>query len=418
MKAFNSLTGLLAKPGNWPVFLVLFFMMGAGLQAQEVQVSGTVIGAEDRAALPGVSIQVKGSSQGTVTDFEGNYSLTVPSKESVLVFSFIGMIEQEVVVGDQNYIDIAMQEDAVALEEVVVVGYGTQKKENLSGAVDAVDVEQLESRPINNLAQGLQGLAPNLNIGFNSGAPGQAATFNIRGFTSINGGEPLILIDNVPVDPIELNRIAPQDVAKISVIKDASAAAIYGARAAFGVVLITTKNGSQDGVTVNYSNNFSSNTPTVLTERITDPYIFLRIKETSTDNTPWDNQNFSDETYQWAKERSDNPNSTPGVRENVNSGLWEYMGNRDWVDYFLGENTFSQDHNISISGRSNNADYYLSGGYNRFNGSLKLADDFFDRYSARAKVNFRVNDWLTIGNNTFLSSTLRERPSQLSIWNI
>jgi len=138
-------------------------------------------------------------------------------------------------------------------------------------------------------------LSPNLNIEFNSGEPGQAAKINIRGLTSINGGEPLILVDGVPSDAIELNRIAPEDVESISVLKDASSAAIYGARAAFGVILITTKSGANEGINISYNSNYMWGTPTVLPNKITDPYIYLRLRETSTDNTPWDNQNYSDE---------------------------------------------------------------------------------------------------------------------------
>lgn len=389
----------------------------AANNAFDKTISGTVTDVNGE-PLIGATVTVKGGTGGTATDIDGKYTLTVSDEAEVLIFSFIGYKTAEVAINGRTTIDFVMNEDAAALEEVVVVGYGVAKKANLSGAVDVINTEQLESRPINNLAQGLQGAAPNLNIGFNSGAPNQAATFNIRGFTSINGGEPLILVDNVPVDPIELNRIAPQNVASVSVLKDASAAAIYGARAAFGVVLITTKNGMSEGVTVNYSNNLFIGTPTVLSERTTDPYIFLRVKETSTDNTPWDNQNFSDETYEWARQRSDDPESAPAVRQVNGTGPWEYMGNRDWVDYFMGENSFSQDHNLSISGRSENADYYLAGGFNRTNGALSVADDYFDRYNLRAKVNFQVNDWLTIGNNSFLSNTLTQRPSYLDIFEL
>ncbi len=379
-------------------------------------ITGQVTDAETGEPLIGATVQVKGFTNGAITDVDGNYRLVAPDDARILVISYVGYAELEEAIGGRTVIDIKLSSGALNLNTVVVVGYGTVKKENLSGAVDVVDVQRLESRPVGNLAQGLQGLAPNLNIGFNSGAPGQAATFNIRGFTSINGGEPLILVDNVPVDPIELNRIAPQDVAKISVIKDASAAAIYGARASFGVVLITTRNGSKEGIQVSYSNNFTFSQPTILPDRITDPYTYMRVQEISTDNTPWDYVNYDDEMYQWAKERSDNPDNTPAVREKT--GLWQYMGNRDWVNYFLGDNTFSQDHNISISGRSQKADYYLSGGFNNYSGALKIADDFFNRYSGRVKVNYHINDWLTLGNNTFLSSTLTERPSYLSVWDI
>ena len=146
-----------------------------------------------------------------------------------------------------------------------------------------------------------------MNIDYLSGEPGTAPKFNIRGFTSINEGNPLIIVDGVPMSPEELNTIPPGDVENITVLKDASSAAIYGARAAYGVILITTRMPEKEGISLTYTNNFSWNTPTVLPNKVTDPYIYLRIRETSTDNTPWDNQNYSDQTYQWAKERSDNP---------------------------------------------------------------------------------------------------------------
>ncbi|RYY33673.1 MAG: SusC/RagA family TonB-linked outer membrane protein, partial [Sphingobacteriaceae bacterium] len=329
-----------------------------------------------------------------------------------------GFIKQEVAVGNRQAVDVILKNDAAELNEVVVVGYGTQKKVNLSGAVDQVNARTLANRPISNAAQGLQGLIPNLNIDFGSGEPGAAASINIRGITSINGGDPLILIDGVPSDAAELNRLAPQDMETISVIKDASAAAIYGARAAFGVILIKTKSGSQEGVNVSYTHNTSLNKPTVLPDKITDPYIYSKLLELSTDNTPWDYVNYSDQYYQYAKERSDNP-SIPGVRINpTDNSLWEYMGNQDWTRYFLSDQTFSQDHALSISGNGGKTQYYLSGNYNRQNGILKLTDDYFDRYSLRSKVNYQVRPWLSVGNNTYLTATQRNRPSNYSITDI
>lgn len=388
-----------------------------GLTAQNIRVSGIVQDEQSKQPLIGVSVNVKGTTTGTVTDLDGKYALEAPA-EGTLVFSYVGMETTEIPVGGRTTIDLNMLEDAVGLSEVVVVGYGTQKKANLSGAVDQITPEQIQSRPISNLAQGLQGISPNLNIDFNSGAPGQAAKINIRGLTSINGGEPLILIDGVPSDALELNRLAPEDVESISVLKDASSAAIYGARAAFGVILITTKTGRKDGVFVSYNTNFSTGTPTVLPEKITDPYIYLRVRETSTDNTPWDNQNYSDDTYAWAKERSENP-SVPGVRINPNDATsWEYMGGRDWTEYFMNNYTDAQNHHLSISGKSNSTSYMLSGSFNRQNGVLTLADDYFDRYSLRGKVNFRVNDWISISNNTYLTGTKRENPSYFSLWDL
>lgn len=393
--------------------ITCFLLYSANTFAQQ-KVTGTVKD-DTGETLIGVSIQEKGKPRATQTDVNGKYTFSPSDAEAVLVFSYIGYVKQEVTIGNRKSIDIILKKDDTTLGELVVIGYGTQKKVNLSGAVDQLSAKKLASRPIANVAQGLQGLVPNLNINFGSGAPGAAAKINIRGITSINGGDPLILIDNVASESDELNRLATQDIESISVIKDASASAIYGARAAFGVILITTKTGTQPGVNVSYSNFVSLNKPTVIPEKITDPYIFSRVLELSTNNTPWDNVNYSDQFYQYAKERSDNP-SMPGVRINPSDpNVWEYMGNQDWTSYFLNDQTYSHDHAISISGKSEKAQYYISGNFNKQNGVLKIAEDYFNRYGFRSKVNYQVAPWLSFGNNTYLTTTQRESPNQFSI---
>ena len=400
------------------VLFLLFALFSLGVNAQQTQVNGKVTSSSDGEALPGVSIIVKGTSTGTVTDVDGAYSLAVPSN-GTLVFSFIGFEDQEVPVNGRTRINVTLVADVTDIEEVVVVGYGVQKKVNLSGAVDAIDAQELESRPITNLSQGLQGVAPNLNIDFASGSPGATAQINIRGVTSINGGSPLILIDNVPASSAELNRLAPEDVAEISVLKDAASAAIYGARAAFGVVLITTKAGQKEGMFVRYTNSLSWSKPSILPEKITDPYIYARLQELSSDNTPWDYINYSDEFYAWAKERSDNPEGTDGVRVNPqNPNQWQYLGNRDWTNYFLSDYTMSQKHHLQVDGRTAKTSYYLSGSYDDENGALTIADDFFKRYSFRSKVDYKPFKWLNVGNNTFFSATQRNSPYYLSIGDI
>lgn len=397
-------------------FLLLLTLSSSAL-AQSRRVQGQITDANG-VPLFGVTVFEKGTANnGAITAEDGTYSITVAGSESVLQITSIGFVNQVVTVGNRNTINIILEEDMTILEEVVVVGYGTEKKVNLSGAVDQVDAAQLEKRPISNITQGLQGVVPNLNIMSNSGAPGATSNINIRGITSINGGEPLILIDGVPSSTSELNRIAPQDVASISIIKDASAAAIYGARAAFGVVLITTKNGNGK-VKVNYTGYVSFNRPTVTPNKVTDPYIYSRLLELSTDNTPWDNVNYSDQYYEYAKQRSDDP-SIPGVRVNPSdASLWEYMGGRDWTNYFLKDNTVSNNHQISVSGGQENVNYLLSASYSNENGVLKIADDYFDRYTVRSKVNFTPTSWLTIGNNTYLTTTERKQPSQFNLGTI
>ncbi|SKB28024.1 TonB-linked outer membrane protein, SusC/RagA family [Parapedobacter luteus] len=370
--------------------------------------------------LTGVSVVVQGTTSGTATDDVGQYALDNIEQGAILVFRMVGYKTLELQYTGQNQLDVVLEADASDLDEVIVVGYGTQRKVNLSGAVDQVDAKVLENRPISNTAQGLQGLVPNLNIRFDSGAPGAAADINIRGITSINGGGPLIMVDGVQVSSAELNLIAPQDIESISVIKDASAAAIYGARAAFGVILITTKNGSVAGTTVSYSNNLTFNTPTVMARKITDPYVFSRLLQTSTDNTPWNNVNYNDQFYTYARDRSNDP-SIPGVRINPSAtGEWEYMGNRDWARYFLDDFNFTTNHDLAISGMSENrkARYYLSGGYNRQNSPLTLADDYYDRFSLRTKVDYALTDWFTLGNNTSMTNAKRKTPTQLDIFEI
>ncbi|WP_134087736.1 TonB-dependent receptor [Olivibacter sp. XZL3] len=394
----------------------LLFIGRQGIYARQVSeedrtISGLVRDSVGE-AIPGASIALAGKTRGTSTKIDGTFTLNVKTGD-VLHVSAIGYLPKDITITSAEHYEIVLDEDNQSLNEVVIVGYGTQKKVNLSGAVDQVKAEDLQNRPIANVAQGLQGMVPNLNIRFNSGAPGAAANINIRGITSINGGDPLILIDGVQVSPAELNLLASQDIETMSVIKDASAAAIYGARAAFGVILIKTKTGSVAGATVNYSNNFSLNKPTVIPKMVTDPYIFSRLLELSTDNTPWDNVNYSDQFYQYAKERSDDP-SIPGVRVNpADPSLWEYMGDRDWSRYFLDDYNFNQNHDLAISGVSDNnkAQYYLSGGYNRQNSPLTLADDYNDRYSLRAKIDYNLRKWLKIGNNTFYTFTDRTAPT-------
>ncbi|GJM27427.1 MAG: SusC/RagA family TonB-linked outer membrane protein [Cyclobacteriaceae bacterium] len=372
--------------------------------------TGKVTDNDDGSPLIGAAVVVKGGSQGVVTDAEGNFALETEMGNTILI-SYIGFKTAEIELNNTEPIIVSLVNDLV-LDELVVVGYGEQQKVNLSGAVDAIDKEILANRPIQSIAQGLQGVSPNLNIDYLSGEPGTAPKFNIRGFTSINEGNPLIIVDGVPTTPEELNSIPPGDVENITVLKDASSAAIYGARAAYGVILITTKMPEKEGITLSYTNNFSWNKPTVLPNKVTDPYIYLRLQETSTDNTPWDNTNYSDQTYQWAKERSENP-SLPSVRENpTDPTQWEYMGGKDWTREFLDDATFSQQHNITFGSRGERSNVLLSTSYDDQQGVLdNIATDNYDRYSIRGKVDFDIYDWLKVGNNTTLAFTERVKPS-------
>lgn len=210
---------------------------------EDYMIKGTVVDVNGQ-PLPGVNITVQGTTYGVTTDMSGAFTLRIrDGRRALLVASYIGFSTRKVwVSGETNSLKIMLEESSASLNEVVVVGYGTQKKLNLTGAVSTASGEILANRPIGNIAQGLQGMVPNLNITFNSGQPNEAAKINIRGNTSLNGGNALILVDGVEISDLSL--INPQDVESVSVLKDASAAAVYGARAAFGVMLVTTKKGS------------------------------------------------------------------------------------------------------------------------------------------------------------------------------
>ncbi|MGG7664630.1 SusC/RagA family TonB-linked outer membrane protein [Dyadobacter sp. BHUBP1] len=381
----------------------------------KVKVTGSVTDGKD--LLPGVNVVIKGSQRGTITDQNGQYYLEGVSGSDILVFSYIGYKTQEELVKGRSEIFVTLQADHGNLEEVVVIGYGVEKKVNITGAVDQISGKQFEARPVANVMQGLQGVSPGLNITYQSGTPGTVPNFNIRGFTSINGGEPLFVIDGIAAaNSTDLLRLNPSDIASFSVLRDAASAAIYGARAAFGVVLITTKQGGRGRQSITYNNFFSWGQPTVLPKPVTDPYIFSRVLETSTDNTPWDYVNYSDEYYAWAKERSDNP-STPDTRIDPSDPTkWAYMGSNNWYDYFFTKRSFSQNHSVGFTGSAKTANertvgYYISADYNHEGGLNKLTDDYWRRYSSRARLDFAPLKWLKLDNNLSVYRTERAVPT-------
>ena len=241
-------------------------------------ITGTV---NDSHELPlaGVAVTLEGdNTRGTVSGNNGSFTITVPDADAVLSFTYLGYISKKVSVPvSQNSLEVFLAEDAVRMEDVVVVGYGTQKKVNLTGAITTVDDTQLANRSAPSVAHMLQGAVPGLTISTSSGRPGNSADLNIRGITSINGGSPLVLIDGAEGDLMKLN---PNDVASISVIKDASAAAIYGARAAYGVVLVTTKEGDDsDKTRVSYSGRWGWNSPTTSTDYETRGYYSVYVND-------------------------------------------------------------------------------------------------------------------------------------------
>ena len=255
----------------------LLVLLGPVLRAQNsVTLSGTVVEAGTGMPVIGASVMVQGTTTGVVTDLDGNFKLSVP-KASTVVVSYIGFTDYTLDASkDMSGMKIRLEESAEFLKEVVVVGYGSVKKENLTGAVDQVSSEVFSGRPVANATQMLQGVVPNLNIELVDGKPGRSADYNIRGTTSIGaGGSALILIDGVEGDPTTLN---PDDIESVSVLKDAASAAVYGSRAPYGVVIITTKNPTGDGkAKINYNGSYSVVTPTAIPDVVTDGFVYASL---------------------------------------------------------------------------------------------------------------------------------------------
>lgn len=396
MKVFNSY-----------VLGLLLLLAGSisTLSAQNRKVSGKVLDALQE-PLVGVSIRIEGTTQGTITDVDGAFDIQVPAAGATLDFSYVGYLTQKVKVkpGQKNIV-VYMQEDAIMLDEAVVVGYGTQKKVNLTGAVATVDSKSLENRAAHSLTSMLQGSVPGLNVTTSSGVPGSSPDINVRGVTSINSSGPLVLIDGAVG---ELDRVNPNDVESISVIKDASAAAVYGARAAFGVILVTTKSGAaQDGkATVRYSGRLGWEAPTTSTEYETTGYWSVY-----TVNKFWQAENgglycdYTDYDMQQllarVNDKTENPDR-PWVVEDVRNGRrqWVYYGNYDWWHMLYNDNRPVQQHDISISGGNKDVKYLVSGAYDYQKGMLKEHPDIYRKYNLRSKIDFRINKWSTLTNNT------------------
>ena len=364
----------------------------------------------DESGIPviGANIVEKGTTNGTVTDIDGNFSIQVGAN-SVLSVSYIGYVSQEIRVEGNKTLNVVLKEDSQSLDEVVVVGYGTQKKVNLTGAVEQVTSEVFDNRSVANATQALQGSIPNLNLQITDGKPTRTASFNVRGTTSIGqGGNALVLIDGVEGDPSMLN---PNDIASVSVLKDAASAAIYGARGTFGVVLITTKEPNKDKTSITYSGNFSLQRPTTVPDFVTDGYEYAsHFYEAyhAWNNYSADPKNINktqEFSLAWLEEfrRRKEQGITQEWEVDAN-GKYTYYGNTDWYSELYKKNTFAQDHNVSISGNNGKLNYYVSGRFYGYDGLFKYNTDDYKTMNLRAKGSIQVFDWLKIENNMEFSN--------------
>ncbi len=368
------------------------------------RITGTVSSVQGEPVIGASIIQKNNPGLGSITNIDGNFSLDVPLDATLLV-SYLGFKSQEInVIGKSNF-QIVLQENDKMLDEVVVVGYGTQKKINLTGAVTQVVAKDIESRPASNMSSLLQGIVPNMNITFSSGRPGQGGTFNIRGNTSINdgGGTPLVLIDGVEGN---IDRINPRDVESVSVLKDASASAVYGARASFGVILVTTKQGSENKTTISYGTKMGKSASTVSTDFETRGYYSALINDQFFSSYAGQNYTkYNDYDYEqlWLRvndktEHPDRPWVVIDQRDGRDS--YTYYGNTDWYNYFFDDSRPMQEHSLNINGGTNKIKYFLSGSMFDQKGVFKINPDKYRSMNFRAKITAEVRPWLEISSNT------------------
>lgn len=388
----------------------------ANAQRQKKSLSGKVTDASG-ATLPGVSVVLKGTTLGVITDNNGFYSIANVPENASLVFTFVGMKSQEVKVGNQTTINIKLLDESVGVDEVVVVGYGTQKKINLTGSVGVITNKALENRPLSDVSQALQGTVANLNVSTTArgGELGENRSWNIRGMGSLSGGQPYILVDNVPMNMQDVN---PNDIESVSVLKDAASSAIYGARAAFGVVLITTKKGSKNKeIKMDYSSNFSFNSPVSLPHMAnsTDFATMWNTAYTNAGRVPYFNATQLDLIKKWAAD----PNSVPSNQRYPTTSA-SYMkwgannyanGNTDWPSVWYKNNALSQTHNISIYGGTNKTSFYVSGGYNDQDGLLAWGNDNLKKFNLNVRLETEVTNWFKFKWDSKYSVRERQFPN-------
>ena len=387
-------------------FLVLFTI--AGSYAQTRVIKGKVVDATNQPII-GATVKVAGTSTGTITDVKGFYSLSATSKDK-LIISFMGYKPVEEVIGDRSAINVTLEESNVQLSDVVVVGYGTQRKENLTGAVSTVDVtKSLGAKPFTDVAKGLQGAVPGLTVTYGSGGITTAPSINIRGLVSINGGNsPLILVDGVVVPDITM--VSPEDIASISVLKDAASTSIFGARAADGVIMITTKSGQKNSkFKISYSDNFSWGIPTTLPQFPKDP-----VAEINTEVGAFARQGSGFDMFgmqapqliagiqNWEANYSKGRTSNQMVKgqdfDFINGTAYFY---RIWDPVKIMYQTMPQtNHNIQFSGGTDKLSYFVSGTYSYQEGILKIHPDKLSKYNLMAGVNADVNKWLNLDVKT------------------
>lgn len=388
---------------------------------QNVIINGTVTD-ENGESVIGATIRV--GSKATVTDIEGKFVLSVPTNSKIEV-SYIGYVTQSFNIGNKHNLNIHLKSDAKDLNEVVIVGFGTQKKVNLTGSVGVATAKDLNSRPVNNTLTALQGVIPGLNIS-NSTSGGElnaSKQFNIRGMATIGDGStgsPLVLIDGMEGD---INALNPQDIESISVLKDAASSSIYGSRATFGVILITTKEGKSGTTTVNYNNSFRFNKPLFL-PKMMDSWEFVNYLNDVQRYTSPGTTYFDDEYVQHVHDYYTGAsnvicNTTSGIGEghekwgSAAEGSDTYA-NMDWIKEYYRQHAFSQEHNLNINGGTDKLNYYVSTNWLGQGGYMRYGQEDYNRYTFMGKLSSQINKFVRLNYTSRWSRSDYERPTVMS----
>jgi TonB-linked SusC/RagA family outer membrane protein len=360
------------------LLLILLLLINITFASAQVSVSGKVTDYNDNTPLPGTTITVKGTSTGVIADIDGNYSIEAPSEESILVFSFVGYISEEIKIGAQRQIDVLLMPDLIMLNEFVAIGYGIQRKSDVTGAITSVDSEDINKTASANMVQALQGKAAGVHISSSSGAPGAPMNVRIRGVGSVNSTDPLYIIDGREGN---FNNININDIESIEILKDASATAIYGSRGANGVIVVTTKRGQAGKPKLNLV-TYSG------VQNVTKTLDLLN----------------ADEYAQFMQQAYQNSNLSVPEAYSDSARLANGMINTNWQNELLSLAPV-QSYYLSGSGGGENSNYSISTGY--FNQDGILLNTNFERFTVRANSDFTINSWLRLGETFAASYTVR-----------
>lgn len=387
------------------ILLLLFVLSIQFLFAQEKRmVKGQVIGGEDNLPLIGVTVMIKGTTIGTITDFDGKFTISISGANDVLVFSMMGMNTEEVVVGNQSDVKVVLVPDLIGLDEVVVVGYGTMKKSDVTGAVSSVKAEDLKRTPAAGLDQALQGKVAGVTVNANSGQPGQAAEIRIRGIGTVNNSAPIYVVDGMIVDDISF--LSPNDIASTEVLKDASSTAIYGSRGANGVILVTTKQGEKGNTHITFNSYAGVQNrwnKLDLMKRDEFAETLLRINPKASTISTYQQEGFN----AWMKENVGSSPYYPILKSDSNPYGMDYASvETDWQDEVFKENAPIQDYYLSMTGGNEKNNYVISASY--FNQDGTIMGSNYERLTLRANTSFQVKKWVKVGENlSFVNSTGR-----------